>query len=203
MKAPALVAHLSHARLGIEIWLARRGVWLALAVAALAALGLLHLAAVMPARAQLERLEAELAQRERSAPASAVAVAPPETAALRDLLPPAAQASNDLQTLFELARKRQLRVAHADYQSGREPHRQFESLQVTLPLAGHYPAIRRWIEDVLRTMPHASIDQIAFEREAIGSATLVARVKLTLWLRPPGASAGDALASVQQTAGSR
>jgi Tfp pilus assembly protein PilO len=58
--------------------------------------------------------------------------------------------------------------------------------QLTLPLKGNYRQIRGFIGEVLREVPAASLDDISFRREAIGSQVLDTRIKLTLFVAAPG-----------------
>jgi hypothetical protein len=48
---------------------------------------------------------------------------------------------------------------------------------------GSYAAIWQFAMAALRTIPFASLDEITFRRDAIGDATVDARLKLTLYLR--------------------
>ena len=176
-------------RLGAEILLARYSIWLGVALGLLVLIGLGLWSVVMPLRLEVHQQRAALAalSNPSAAPKSNAAPAPvgaPARTELEDVLPAASRYPVDLRTLHDLARKHKLAWTQADYQRVRERHGQYESLHVMLPLSGSYPAIRRWVEDALRALPHASIDQIAFEREAIGTPQLVARIRLTLLLQP-------------------
>jgi hypothetical protein len=101
-----------------------------------------------------------------------------------------------LTALFDLARKHQLRVQQSEYQLGREAHAPYETMQASLALSGAYPSIRLWVEEVLRTFPHVSVDQIGFERTVAAGPRVVARVKVTLWLAPELAPRTSAAASL-------
>lgn len=87
-----------------------------------------------------------------------------------------------LKTLFALAGKNGLDLRQGEYRSGQEREGRFLTYQVTLPVTGRYGAIWQFAFDALRALPHASLDDVAFRRDAIGSGTVEARLRLTLHL---------------------
>lgn len=119
---------------------------------------------------------------------------PAAAPALLLVLPPLQRQTADLRGLFDLARQHGLAAAQADYAGVGEAAAAIEGVQVTMPLAGSYPAVRRFAEAALRTYPHLSIEQLDFERSAIAETALSARLRLTLWYR--GAVAREAPADV-------
>jgi hypothetical protein len=183
-------------RLTATLALARGGAWTMLALSAVASAALLHALLVVPAQEETARLQSEAARREAAAlrvpapsPAASTAASSEHVPAL---LPPASRLANDLELLFRLARSHQLQAPQAQYQRGPARAGEFESVHVDLPLAGSYVNVRGWVEAVLRSLPHASIDQLAFEREHIARGQIVARVRVTLWLRPEANQFGAA-----------
>ena len=46
--------------------------------------------------------------------------------------------------------------------------------------------------DVLRAVPHASLDDVAFRRDAIGEAGVDARLRLTFYLAERSTTPGEA-----------
>lgn len=128
------------------------------------------------------------------------------TSASANGAPPAwdiAQASSrqagDLKRLFQLARQRGLLVAQVDYARSTDAALSVEGMQLSMPLSGSYTQLRRFAEDALRALPHLSIDQIGFEREAIANPSIAARLRLTLWYRatPTAPAAGLAWVALQ------
>ena len=87
-----------------------------------------------------------------------------------------------LKTLFALADKNGLALRQGEYRSSQDRAGRFLTYQVTLPVTGRYGAIWQFAFDALRALPHASLDDVAFRRDAIGSATVEARLRLTLYL---------------------
>ena len=87
-----------------------------------------------------------------------------------------------LKTLFALADKNGLALRQGEYRSSQDRAGRFLTYQVTLPVTGRYGAIWQFAFDALRALPHAALDDAAFRRDAIGSATVEARLRLTLYL---------------------
>jgi hypothetical protein len=54
--------------------------------------------------------------------------------------------------------------------------------QVTLPVKGSYPQIRRFVDQVLTDVPVAAMDDISFKRETIGTTQIEARIRLSLFV---------------------
>lgn len=54
--------------------------------------------------------------------------------------------------------------------------------QVRLPVRGSYRQVRGFLAQVLRAVPVAALDNVEFERQKVGEATISARVHLSLYL---------------------
>jgi hypothetical protein len=87
-----------------------------------------------------------------------------------------------LKTLFGLAEKHGLQLRQGEYRSSQDRAGRFLTYQVTLPVSGRYGAIWQFAFDTLRALPHASLDDVGFRRDAIGSETVEARLRFTLYL---------------------
>jgi hypothetical protein len=87
-----------------------------------------------------------------------------------------------LKTLFALAEKNGLSLRQGEYRSSQDRAGRFITYQVTLPVTGRYGAIWQFAFDALRALPYASLDDVGFRRDAIGSETVEARLRLTLYL---------------------
>ena len=86
-------------------------------------------------------------------------------------------------TLFGLAAKSGLVLRQGEYKQGYDRNAHVYTYQVNLPVKGSYQAIWQFAMAALRAIPFASLDDISFHREAIGDATVEARLRLTLYLR--------------------
>ena len=92
------------------------------------------------------------------------------------------QVDRQLKTLFALAEKNGLSLRQGEYRSSQDRAGRFLTYQITLPVTGRYGAIWQFAFDALRALPHASLDDVGFRRDAIGSETVEARLRLTLYL---------------------
>ena len=87
-----------------------------------------------------------------------------------------------LKTLFALAEKNGLSLRQGEYRAAQDRAGRFYTYQITLPVSGRYGAIWQFAFDALRALPHASLDDVGFRRDAIGSEAVEARLRLTLHL---------------------
>lgn len=92
------------------------------------------------------------------------------------------RAEEPLQQLFTLARESGLTLAKGDYKSSYDRSSRVYSYQAQLPVTGPYANIRHFCEKALLALPYASLDEIAFRRDAVGNGNLEARLRFTLHL---------------------
>ena len=180
---------MSLSALWLRIVLALRRVNPVLAGAAVLALG--ALAAILwlgMARDELGEQYADARRRAALPPQVARALPAPPPSADQNLahfyasLGERGKVERQLKTLFALADKNGLALRQGEYRSSQDRAGRFLTYQVTLPVTGRYGAIWQFAFDALRALPHASLDDVAFRRDAIGSATVEARLRLTLYL---------------------
>jgi hypothetical protein len=124
------------------------------------------------------------------APKAAVPASPPEPVAAPDnlaafygALGERHGAEQHVRTLFALAAKSGLVLRQGEYKQGYDRNAHVYTYQVNLPVKGSYQAIWQFAMAALRAIPFASLDEISFHRDAIGDATVEARLRLTLYLR--------------------
>jgi len=118
-----------------------------------------------------------------AAPAPAPAAAPDNLAAFYGALGERHGVEQQVRILFGLAAKAGLVLRQGEYKQGYDRNARVYTYQVTLPVKGSYQAIWQFAMAALRAIPFASLDDIGFHREAIGDATVEARLRLTLYLR--------------------
>jgi hypothetical protein len=116
-------------------------------------------------------------------PAPAPAAAPDNLAAFYGALGERHGAEQQVRTLFSLASKSGLVLRQGEYKAGFDRNAHVYTYQVNLPVKGTYQAIWQFAMAALRAIPFASLDEITFHRDAIGDATVEARLRLTLYLR--------------------
>ena len=162
-----------------------------LAAMAVALAALLHLAAFVPARTALVEAGTELAQASLRRQAEPAVVVPPteeqQLRALQATLRQDVETTELLRRLGELARAEQIALAQGEYQQQFHPGTRLLQLQVTQPVKAAYPQLKRYIENVLRTMPNASLDQINARRDNVGQAQLEVRLRWSFWIHAPAA----------------
>ncbi|WP_075796616.1 hypothetical protein [Massilia putida] len=117
------------------------------------------------------------------APEPAPAQAPDNLAAFYGALGERGGAEQQVKTLFGLAAKSGLVLRQGEYKAGHDRNAHVYTYQVNLPVKGSYQAIWQFAMAALRAIPFASLDEISFHRDAIGDATVEARLRLTLYLR--------------------
>lgn len=103
-------------------------------------------------------------------------------------------AEQQVKTLFAVAGKTQLTLNQAEYKLAFDKNGQYYTYQIVLPVKGTYGAIRQFCEQTLLAIPFASLDEISFKRDAIGSRTLEAKLRFTLYLA--GAASPAQMANV-------
>ncbi len=91
-------------------------------------------------------------------------------------------AEQQLKAMFAIAAKKNLMLNEGEYKSGEDRNSGIVAYQIQLPVSGPYPAIREFCEEVLVTIPFASLDQISFKREMISKNNLEATLRFTLYL---------------------
>jgi hypothetical protein len=181
MTAPSIGAVWLRLRVALATWSP-----VAVGAALLCVLGAAALAWVLPAREVLDRRR-ELARQVAAMPAPVAAPAPPATnahnlALFYGVLGERRYAERQVKTLFGLAAKTGLVLHQGEYKAAYDRNARLHTYQVTLPVKGSYGAIWQFSLLALRAIPFASLDEISFKRDAIGQASVEARLRLTLYL---------------------
>lgn len=88
-----------------------------------------------------------------------------------------------LERIQEAADRQKVQLAIGDYRMVRTPGSRLLAYQVTYPIKGNYSQVRRFLAQVLRSVPNASLDEVAFRRDAIGQGEVQATVRLTIHLK--------------------
>ena len=154
--------------------------------------------ALLPARARLEHdyEAARRAARTPLPPQPAPVAAPPSSdqnlAQFRATLGDPRGVERQLKQVFALAGRHGLTLQQGEYRATRERNAKLVAYQVNLPVKGSYGAIWQFAMDVLRAIPHASLDDVAFRRDSVGDAGVEARLRLTLYLAERAPAPGAA-----------
>jgi Tfp pilus assembly protein PilO len=174
------------------LWSLRRQVsamgWPGVAGAVLIALSLAFAAsAIVPLETRIGELKADVASlraKLQSAPATAaeVAAAGDPLTNFYAFFPPLGSTPEWLQRIFSLAEAQGLRLEAGEYRLKRERDFKLARYELTLPVRGGYPQIREFVSQVLTEVPASSLDELSLRREDSASATVEARIRLTLHL---------------------
>jgi len=111
--------------------------------------------------------------------------APSNLGAFRAALGDIHQADQALKTIFAEADHQLLVLDEAEYRLTYDKAGGFYAYSIRLPVKGSYLALRMFAEQVLLTLPYASLDEIAFKRRAAGETDVDARLHFTLYLAGP------------------
>jgi hypothetical protein len=91
-----------------------------------------------------------------------------------------------LERLFAAAAHENLALPQGDYRVAKEPAGRLTRYEVTLPLKGPYPGLRRFIAQSLRETPALSLQGVSFARQAAADIGVDAQVRFTLYARTEG-----------------
>jgi hypothetical protein len=90
-----------------------------------------------------------------------------------------------LAALHAAAKAEGLVLQQGEYRLVRERGGRLKRYQVTLPVQGPYPAVRRFIAKALDEIPVAALEHVLFERKRIGDGVVEAQVRFTIFLADP------------------
>jgi hypothetical protein len=98
------------------------------------------------------------------------------------LLPPSSDAPRWVMRMHQLAERDGLTLESGEYRMERSRDWPVANYRITLPIHGSYPQIRRYIDDLLREVPAAALEDLAIQRDNVSAADVDAKVRLTLYL---------------------
>lgn len=183
-------------RLKAELLYSRQGV-LPFVAAALLLLAVLFGVLVVPgqiaAKDSAERELDKLTQQQLSARSRPQPRLSPAQSLSRVLSDPETT-NSQLLALLDFAANSGVTVVQADYRRIEDTQKAYSRLQISLPVKGDYPALRRFMYSALAELPSLSLDQLIVKREQANGGQVDAQLIMSLWQRP-AAVAGDRLAS--------
>jgi Tfp pilus assembly protein PilO len=154
-------------------------------------LGLIVLAAgfyggtMYPEQQRLEALQREVAKlREHAAKPGKTA---PRTAA-NDLakfyafFPAADELPEILDIVFRAAKRESLVLERGEYRVTRRSAGGMFQYQLTFPVHGSYPQIRKFVDSALSQVPALALESVHFERQKIGEPLVDAKITLAIHL---------------------
>ena len=152
----------------------------------LALMGALYLWTVRPAQTQLDALRRAAADQRRQA--MNATVEKPQTPAdrinayygffpLPDTLP------DQLDRIFGAAAAQALAIEHGDYRVVKDTLGGPTKFQITFPVKGTYPQIRKFISSAQADVPALALSGVQFERKKVGNPTVDAKIKFVVFMR--------------------
>ena len=147
-----------------------------------------YLTAVMPDREHITELQeksASLRQRAQTALAQGgirtTDNAQSQLETFYRFFPASENRNADLARIYKAAAHQSLILETGEYRYVSDTNNKLSRYQITLPIKGSYMQIRNFVNEVLTKVPSASVEDISFKRENIGSPTLDARIKLVIF----------------------
>ena len=90
-----------------------------------------------------------------------------------------------VETIHLSAAANGVKLATGDYRLVRDGSAKLQRYQMNLPAQASYASLHRWLAEVMNSVPSVSLDDISFQRDDVGSDSVEANVRLTLFLRAP------------------
>ena len=143
--------------------------------------------ALLPAKARLVEMQQQassLGARLAHMKTQPQQLVTPETqlAAFYHFFPDFAATPDLLEKLYGAAEASGIVLEQGEYRVVPGKEDKLERYQVTLPVRGTYPAVRKFLGRVLADLPAASLDSVSFQRQKVGDMTIESQIKLTLYL---------------------
>lgn len=171
------------ARLGVAHW--RHGWCWSLALAILACAATVELAKNQPLGAELFALNRGVADAGRAATPTVPTRLPSDSTTrareIEAMLRNQGSFESQYQRLIEIAARRGIELPRADYVTTTDEAGGILRVQVSLSIAARYPQFRSFIEEVLRTLPAASLDQFSVKRDNVAQAPVEVLVRMSFW----------------------
>lgn len=105
-----------------------------------------------------------------------------QLAAFYHFFPEFAATPDLLEKLYGAAEASGIVLEQGEYRVVPGKEDKLERYQVTLPVRGTYPALRKFLGRVLADLPAASLDSVSFQRQKVGDMTIESQIKLTFYL---------------------
>jgi hypothetical protein len=99
--------------------------------------------------------------------------------------PPMSQNSSDLNEIFQSAKRRNIQLARGEYQLKDDANTPLVVLIATFPVSAGYGPTKEFTADVLRALPHVSLDELRMTRSAAGVSALESSIRFSLVYRRP------------------
>ncbi len=105
-----------------------------------------------------------------------------QLAAFYRVFPSEHDATDWVGKIAAIAQRDGLSLQQAEYKVERDKTGKLTRFQMSLPLKGEYPTIRRFLSDLRFELPIVSLEQVQFERQKVGDRQVDAKVGLVIFL---------------------
>lgn len=99
--------------------------------------------------------------------------------------PPLSQNPADLIEVFQSAKRRELQLPRGDYEFKNDVNAPLVVLTATFPLNAAYGPTKEFVADVLRALPHASMDDLRMTRSTADVGALESSIRFSFVYRRP------------------
>lgn len=177
-------------------WLSRH--WLrilgwpgVLAIGGLAVLPAFYFSAIRPLQAHLDEMSRDVARQyeaealARKSNSGRMRGPDEQLAEYYRFFPPVRTAPKWLEKLVALAESRGISLDQGEYQAVPDKAGKLVRFQMTLPMKGEYPQIRKFLAALPAELPVVALEQVQFERHSIADPQVEARIRLVLYLGRP------------------
>lgn len=173
----------------LRLWIMRLGTVgkLGLGLATLG--GVFYVSAVLPAVSELREAKGELAAMQERAQRDAVVAAPAglgpaeELAKFYGFFPSDQSVPDALRTIYHLGMAQNLQLEQAEYRVTLEGQSRLYRYDISFPVTGTYPEIRRFLRSVSAAVPAAALDKVTFEHRTGKRDLVQAKVSLLLFAK--------------------
>lgn len=168
--------------------LRRTGSTGAIGIALLAGSAVFYTAMVLPLRQESTQLINNQKELHRSAlkMKRGKAAAPPtsesQLAEFYGFFPRFDSIDEQVAKIYAVAKHQNINLANGEYKLAEDAVGKLYRYQITLPLNASQVQISRFLAEIMAEIPALSLDDISLKRETIGTPTVNARLRLTLFL---------------------
>lgn len=182
---PAGLSLRRRARWAARRWLRNSGWTGVLAIGILAISPAFYFSAIRPVQERLDSARHSVVSLHERLASSGKSGAPGLEAQLAEFygkFPKETCSPQWLEKLVALAEKRGLTLNDGEYKATRDKTGKLLRYQMTLPVKGEYPQIRKFLSDLPGALPAVALENVQFERPKVADPKVEAKIKLALYL---------------------
>ena len=96
--------------------------------------------------------------------------------------------------LLEIASRHRMRIEQAEFKLASEAGQPLQRYAMAMPVRGDYRAVRRFVQEALRTQPGLGLEELSLRRTDPRAPVVDAQLRFVLFVRKPERDAGPAAA---------